>query len=496
MSMIKVSGLTFGYEGNPDLIFDDVSFTIDTDWKLGLIGRNGKGKTTFLNLLMGKYPYSGTITSDARFDYFPFEAPDRDEDSFSMAERYVDGFQEWKLVREVSLLDMDSSVLYMPFGTLSQGERTKVMLAVMFLKENNFLLIDEPTNHLDMRAREAVSRYLGTKKGFIVVSHDRSFLDSCVDHILSIERTKITVQRGNFSSWWENKNRTDAFEASENSRLEKEISRLEKSAEQTSTWASRVESSKYHRSSDSSQDRGYIGRKSAKMMKRSISARNRREADIQKKSALLKNIEKNEPLKMHLIPNRSGPIIEAHGLSITYGSRRIFEGVDFRLSEGDRLLLSGRNGCGKSSIIKLIEGAGIEHSGQISVRSGIVISSLPQDTSFLEGSLKEFAEASGIDRTLFMTILRKLDFKRDMFEKDMGSYSEGQKKKVLLAKSLSETANVFIWDEPLNYIDLFSRIQIEELLLDQKPTMIFVEHDRSFAEKIATKTVEIKAPGD
>ena len=491
MAMINVSNLTFAYDDSPENIFEDVSFTIDTNWKLGFIGRNGKGKTTFLNLLLGKYEYSGSINSSVNFDYFPFDVPYPELSSYEIAEQSNYDYEQWKLDREVSLLDMDPEILNRPFNTLSKGEQTKVLLAILFLKENNFLLIDEPTNHLDIQARESVARYLKRKKSFILVSHDRNFLDACVDHILSINRANIEIQQGNFSTWWENKSRQDAFEMSENEKLKKDISRLERSARQTANWASQIEASKYNIRGDLLQDKGYIGHKSAKMMKRSIAAQSRKEKAIEEKSQLLKNIETLEELKMNLLANRSGRMIEANNLSIVYDGNPIFEDVSFYLESGDRLQLKGKNGCGKSSIIKLLLGYDINYEGSLNMSGNLKISYVSQDTSHLFGSLTEYARENNIDESLFKSILRKLDFEREQFDKSIESYSEGQKKKVLIAKSLCEQANLYIWDEPLNYIDVFSRMQIEDVILKYCPTMIFVEHDEEFAEKIATKTLTI-----
>jgi lincosamide and streptogramin A transport system ATP-binding/permease protein len=128
---------------------------------------------------------------------------------------------DWEIVKELSLLDMDCDTLYRQFYTLSRGEQTKALLAAMFLKENSFLLIDEPTNHLDAEARQKLSDYLKKKKGFILISHDRSFLDNCIDHILSINKTNIEIQKGNFSSWWRNKELQDGFELAENEKLKR-----------------------------------------------------------------------------------------------------------------------------------------------------------------------------------------------------------------------------------------------------------------------------------
>ena len=205
MSTISVSNLTFGYDGGYTNIFENVSFNIDSNWKLGFIGRNGRGKTTFLNLLLGKYEYQGTIKSDLIFDYFPFEIKDKSKNSYEIAEEIVPYFETWKLDCEVSQLGMDLSILERPFENLSKGEQTRVLLGLLFSKDNNFLLIDEPTNHLDIEARKIVAEYLNSKKGFILVSHDRHFLDNCIDHVLSINKTNIEVQKGNFSSWKDNK---------------------------------------------------------------------------------------------------------------------------------------------------------------------------------------------------------------------------------------------------------------------------------------------------
>ena len=189
MSLINITNLTFSYDGSYDNIFENVSFQIDTDWKLGFIGRNGRGKTTFLNLLLGKYEYSGTISAKVTFEYFPFTVTNKDDLAINVIDTIYPDYLLWQVMRELSLLQVSEDVLYRPFNTLSNGEQTKVLLATMFLKENSFLLIDEPTNHLDMDAREIVSDYLNSKAGFILVSHDRAFLDNCVDHILSSHTT-------------------------------------------------------------------------------------------------------------------------------------------------------------------------------------------------------------------------------------------------------------------------------------------------------------------
>ena len=154
--------------------------------------------------------------------------------------------------------------------------------------------------------------------------------------------------------------------------------------------------------------------------------------------------------------------------------------------------LCEKNGCGKSSLIKLILGENINFSGDLNIVSNLKISYVSQDTSNLSGNLTDFSKKFNIDESLFKAILRKLDFSREQFDKNIEDFSGGQKKKVLIARSLCEQAHIYIWDEPLNFIDVLSRIQIEDLILKYEPTMIFVEHDQTFSKKIATKIINLK----
>lgn len=494
MSLIKVRDLTFAYDGG-EPIFDGASFDIDTDWRLGFTGRNGRGKTTFLNLLMGKYEYGGTISSSVGFEYFPFDTRDYGASASDVAEASSGGAEYWRIVRELSLLGIDEAALCRPFSTLSPGERTKVMLAAMFLRDDSFFLIDEPTNHLDMDGRRAVSRYLSKKRGFIVVSHDRTFLDGCVDHILSINRATIDVVRGNFSTWLENKERRDSFELSENRKLKSEIKRLRATVAEKSDWADRAERRKTGSEPIGTDNK--IGRrpiqaaKSKKLQKRAHAIEARAERAVEEKKLLLRDIDEAEDLKITQPEYKTRRLITLKDVSVDYGGNTVCRGVGFELNVGDRIALLGGNGAGKSSIIKLICGDGIHHTGTVSVGAGVQISYVPQDLSGLSGSLYDYAAERSVDVSLFFAILRKLDFSRAQFDIPMERFSAGQKKKAAVARSLSERAHVHIWDEPMNYIDVISRMQIEELILRYSPTLLFVEHDEAFCKKTATSTVVI-----
>ena len=499
MSMIQVEHLTFCYDGGIEPVFEDVSFVIDTDWKLGLTGRNGRGKTTLLKLLAGEYKYSGSIRASVEMDCFPFPVGNMSANVIDVIEEADPSYELWKVCRELTCLDMDPEILYRPFDTLSGGEQTRVMLAALFARENAFLLIDEPTNHLDMEARERLMGYLQGKKGFILVSHDRYFLDGCVDHILAINRRNMEVVRGNFTTWQEEKAKKDAFELGENERLKKDIRRLEAAAARTESWSETVEKTKKGvRIGGLKPDRGAIGHKAAKLMKRSKNMESRMRTAAEEKRKLLKNVETAEELKICPLVHHKKRLVQLEDVTLSYGVRAVLEGWSMHIDRGERVLLAGGNGSGKSTVIRAILSAASGEDaclagGRIDLAPGLVLSYVPQDPGGLSGNLRDFARERGLDLTLFMALLRKMDFSRLQFEKPMEDYSLGQKKKVLLAASLSRQAHLYIWDEPMNYIDIFSRDQIAGLIQKYSPTMLLVEHDRAFAEEVSTRRIRLSS---
>jgi lincosamide and streptogramin A transport system ATP-binding/permease protein len=488
MALINISNLRFAHNGG-QAIFDGVSLKLDTSWKLGLIGRNGRGKTTFLKLLLGEYSFSGTIHTPVAMDYFPFTVENPEDTGLNIAMSICPDLEEWRLEREASLLDLPPETLTRPFNTLSGGEGTKLLLASLFLRGNNFLLIDEPTNHLDCKARRIVGAYLRAKKGFILVSHDRSLLDSCIEHVLSINRTDIELQRGNFSSWQRNREQQDQRELADNDRLKKEIARLEESANRSADWSRTAEGAKF---GNGPVDRGFIGRKAAKMMQRAKSVESRRGKFLDEKTQLLRNLENEDPLSMRPQVFHSRRLAECRGVCVSYGGIAVLRDISFSIMKGERLALSGKNGSGKSTLLKLLARQPLVFQGEVSLPKSLRISYVPQNTAFLNGSLKDFTRERNIDESLFRAVLHRFGFERTQFDTDMGNFSAGQKKKALLAASLCEEAHLYIWDEPLNYIDVISRIQIENLILEHQPSMLLVEHDQMFLQRVATNILNLE----
>lgn len=501
MSQINVNNLTFGYEGSFENVFENASFSIDTDWKIGFIGRNGKGKTTFLRLLLGDYEYGGSISSNVNFDYFPYAYdPEADTAAADMLDVWKAEAEFWRVTAELDKIGLEADILYRPFSSLSFGEKTKVMLAVLFAGDNDFLLIDEPTNHLDAGSRETVKEYLGSKKGFILVSHDADILDAVTDHVLVLNRSSIEVASGNFSTWWENKEKADEFARRQNEKHAREIGRLKGAIDKSSRWAEKNENTKIGYDPIKEHDRtknarSYIGAKTKKMQARVQNYKGRMERHIEEKEGLMNDVERVFDLKLTPLVFFRDRLVNIRDFSCRYrgADRFVIRDLTFELKQGERVFINGRNGCGKSTLIKLITGGelDVETEGVFETAGNMIISYVSQDTTRLSGSLRDFAFGRGLDYTRLLAILNRMDFDKYMYDKDISDYSEGQKKKLLISASLMTPAHLYVWDEPLNYIDVFSRKQIEKLIEEFEPTMLVVEHDRRFREKIATRVLDL-----
>ena len=486
MAQIQINNLNFIYPGQSEYIFKNVNLTLDTDWKLGLIGRNGSGKTTLLKILLGEYESNEAISKNVNFEYFPYEIPCENILTIDLAYKIIPNLEEWKLYKELNLINIEADILYRNFNTLSGGEMIKFLLICAFLKGNKFLLIDEPTNHIDEESKESLINYLKQKKGFILVSHDRKILNEVVDHILYIGKQTITLEQGTYDTWKLNKTNKDNNEIEQNKRLKNDIIKLDAIAKKTENWSNAIEKSK-----KGAVDKGHVGHQAAKMMKRAKVLENRRDKKIEEKSSLLKDVDILPELQMKPLTASRKNIILAQNLSIFYDKKILFKNLNFELNVGERVAIKGKNGSGKSSIIKLIMGENIPNNNGIKIMPNLKISYVPQMTDEVKGNISEYASYNNVDEGIFRAMLQKLGVDKEKLDKDLSDLSEGQKKKVMLARSISEDSEIYIWDEPLNYLDVQSREQIENMILKYEPTMLFIDHDETFINKIATKVVNI-----
>lgn len=269
--------------------------------------------------------------------------------------------------------------------------------------------------------------------------------------------------------------RKDRFEIDQNEKLKKDIKRLREAAAQSKIWSDKIENTKNGvKVSGIKPDKGHIGRQSAKMMKRSKNLEKRQNKAVEIKQNLLKDVETAEKLKLLSLPftYTDSSVIAISRLSAYYGKKHILDHAGFELNQGEVTVLDGRNGSGKSTLLRMLAEPDqvcscINCKGTIKMARNLKISYVEQDISFVRGALNKWIRARDVDEALCKAILRKLDFPRELFEMDMKNYSNGQKKKVLIAVSLSKPTHVYIWDEPLNYIDVISRMQIEEMIREE-----------------------------
>jgi len=303
MPAIVCSELSFHYDTPFVPIFEGLSLSIDTDWRTAVVGRNGTGKTTLLRLIEGSLePGRGEIAVPLAASYFPFAPGDPRRATLDVLKDCVAPFARWeremetlsaesdeaslafygetlqlyeehggyeieaRIEREFAALGMSSELLRRAFDTLSGGERTRALIVALFLRRDGFPLIDEPTNHLDIEGRELLGDYLGRQRGFVLVSHDRHFLDLCADHVLSLNREGARVLKGGYSSWKLQTELELEHEKSRRENLQREIRSLEQSARQRRGWSNAKEREKI-----GGGDKGFISHRAAKQMKRALS---------------------------------------------------------------------------------------------------------------------------------------------------------------------------------------------------------------------------------
>ena len=501
MSNLKISRLSFEYEDSNRYIFKNLNLDLDTDWKLGLIGRNGRGKTTFLNLLRGKYCGTGQIQGNTSFSYYPVKIQNSKNITFYELQDQV-AFEQWKLERELTLMNLDPDLLWQPFNTLSGGEQTKILLALSFTDQDSFPLIDEPTNHLDETSRKQVAEYLnGHDQGYIVVSHERDFLNQVTDHILAIENTAIHLYQGNYSTYEVTKKRRDDFDREKNKKLTEQVKKLNQEKVQFHNWAAKIEARKklgmktqHIINRRTRLNKGAIGHQAAKMMKKSINARNRMDKKIAEKEGMLKNIEKVPTLTMNFQADYHREILQLNDLSLQLkNSRELFKNLTLSLNNHEIIAVEGKNGSGKSTLIKYLLGItqNLIAKGSYELIENLKISYLPQEFVMYSGSLKDFAKKYNLSYEALLSNLKKMGFARADFTTRIEKMSMGQQKRVALAKSLTEPANLYLWDEPANYLDVFNQDQLIKLLKSVKPTMLLIEHDPYFITSVADQQIKL-----
>ena len=507
---IAISGLVKEFEVGKKIL-DGLTFQVDSGERVGLLGKNGCGKTTLLRILTGQldwdegevvlapdkrvglisqipvYPAGYTVEDVLDTAFRPLR--EMEEEMEQLAARMERGEDPALLRRYDQLtaafeagggydtdtrknkvcsgLQIGPGMREQLFDRLSGGEKTRVNLGRLILEDTDILLLDEPTNHLDLKATEWLEEYLDKFKGTVLaVSHDRWFLDRVVDRVIEIQEGKAEFYSGNYSFYVVEKERRYQEKLKQYEKEQAKIQQLEKAAEQLRIWA-------------------YSG--NDKIFKRAQSMEKRIE---RMRTTDRPTRERKMEVRFGEREFRGDEVLTIKGLSKSFGQRALFSGVDLEVVGGERIALLGDNGTGKSTLIKILMGEEGPDEGKIRMGPTVKIGYLPQIIHF------DHPERSLLDTMLYeldctaqtaRNRLAAFDFRGEDVFKSVSTLSGGEQSRLRLCMLMDEKINLLILDEPTNHLDIQSREWIEEAVEEYEGNLLFVSHDRYFIDRFATR---------
>ena len=507
---ISVSSLVKSFEIGKNIL-DGLSFSVNSGERVGILGRNGCGKTTLFRILVGEIGYdegevmiapSKRLGLISQIPVYPADWTTEDvlrdahkrlyalsakidalaaqmehDDSPTLLGEYDRLSEDFHRLGGYSMdtdrnrvangLDIPAAMRAQLFSSLSGGEKTRVNLARLILEDTDILLLDEPTNHLDLHATEWLEDYLLHFKGTVlVISHDRWFLDKVVQRSIEINEGHAELYSGNYSFYVEERQRRFEEKLKKYERDQAKIEQLTRAAEQMHLWA-------------------FMG--ADKLHKRAFSMEKR----IEKLSQSERPAEQKKlNVKFRQREFEGDEVLVAEDVSKSFGERTLFSAIDLLVRGGERVALIGDNGTGKSTLVKLIMGEETPDTGYLYRGPAVRTAYLPQIVSFSDES------RSALDTMLYdcrcqpqeaRDRLAAFGFRGESVFTPVGTLSGGEKSRLRLCMLMGADINFLILDEPTNHLDIASREWMEDALSDYEQTLLFVSHDRYFIEKFATR---------
>lgn len=511
MPALSVRNLTMTFiERN---LFTDVSFDVEERDKVGFIGANGVGKTTLFKILNGEIsPVSGTVTFSKNvrpgymeqhacnnpradvyhellsvFDYLSdmeteisalaHQIDNKSGNLDELVERQTMLIEQFERAGGLTYKSRTRSALLglgfsendftMPVGNLSGGQRSKLCLAKLLLSQSNMLLLDEPTNHLDIDAIAWLEGFLRDFKGaMIIISHDRYFLDNVTNKTIELEHNRAMVYKGSYSEFVKKKESVNESLKNKYEHDLKEIKRIEGIVEQQKRWG---------------QAHNFI-----------TAASKQKEAD-RIKDGLVAPESELETMRMHFEPRcESGnDVLICKNLAKSFDDKQLFKNVDIHIRKGERVFIIGGNGCGKTTLFRILTGKTPMNSGEYDYGANVEIGYFDQMQQNLDLSKTALDEVwdtfPNMTQTEVRSALASFLFKGDEVFKPLSKMSGGERARVSLLKLMLKGSNFLLLDEPTNHLDASSREELEKTLLDYSGTMLIVSHDRYFINKIADR---------
>ena len=513
---IGVTGLVKSFDLEKKIL-DGLTLQIDTGERVGILGRNGAGKTTFFKILTGEldydsgevfvapgkrlglisqipvYPPEYTVEDVLRTAFSRMERLKGEMDalaekmaagdsSAATLKRYGDlsarfeGLGGWDTDTAVSKvangLTIDDSMRSRLFSELSGGEKTRVNLGRLILEDTDILLLDEPTNHLDLQATVWLEEYISKFRGTVLtISHDRYFLDRTVTRIIEIADGKAAFYSGNYSFYAVEKERRYQERMKQYLKEQAKIRQLEKAADQMHLWA-------------------FMGN----------DALHKRAFSMEKRIQRMRTTEKpTKAKKMNAQfasrEFRGDEVLQLRGLTKSFGERTLFSDIYLRVEPGERIALLGENGTGKTTLLNMIVGSERPDSGSIHLGPSVVTAYLPQIIRFAhpERSLLDtmLYEKKGMTAQSARNRLAQYQFQGEDVFKSVSSLSGGELSRLRLCMLMDEQTSFLILDEPTNHLDIAAREWVEEAVEAFDGTLLFVSHDRYFINRFATRIWEL-----
>ena len=519
MPALSVRNLTMTFiERN---LFTDVSFDVEERDKVGFIGANGVGKTTLFKILNGEIsPVSGTVTFSKNvrpgymeqhacnnpradvyhellsvFDYLSdmeteisalaHQIDNKSGNLNELVERQTMLIEQFERAGGLTYKSRTRSALLglgfsendftMPVGNLSGGQRSKLCLAKLLLSQSNMLLLDEPTNHLDIDAIAWLEGFLRDFKGaMIIISHDRYFLDNVTNKTIELEHNRAMVYKGSYSEFVKKKESVNESLKNKYEHDLKEIKRIEGIVEQQKRWG---------------QAHNFI-----------TAASKQKEAD-RIKDQLVAPESELETMRMHFEPRcESGnDVLICKNLAKAFDDKQLFKNVDIHIRKGERVFIIGGNGCGKTTLFRILTGKTPMDSGEYDYGANVEVGYFDQMQQNLDLSKTALDEVwdtfPNMTQTEVRSALASFLFKGEEVFKPLSKMSGGERARVSLLKLMLKGSNFLLLDEPTNHLDASSREELEKTLLDYSGTMLIVSHDRYFINKIADRILLLTNDG-
>lgn len=505
-------------------VLNGMNLTLKTGERAALIGCNGAGKSTVLKIIMKQenisagtinirknatigilkqiYEYEETNPNVYTFlqrsfeHFFELETKlkkledemsyEKDDEKMSeLLQKYGNVQQKYiqmggydiqeKFNKICSGLQINEKMLNQNYNDLSGGEKTIVNLGALLLKEPSILLLDEPTNHLDIEKLEWLEKFLKEYKGTILmVSHDRYFLDKIATKTILLENGKEKIYFGNYSYFLKEDEKRTLAEFENYKNQQKMIKKMKESIKTLRKFGELAKNEMFFKRAKS------IEKKLAKIEQLP-------QVDLEQKTLL--NFKLN-------IDSRSGKdVVIINNLNKNFESKNIFENANLQIHYGEKIAIIGKNGTGKSTLLKIIMNEDCEYTGEIKIGQSVNIGYIPQEINFEDDNqtiLNFFEQFDNRNETEIRTSLAKYMFRGNDVFKKVSSLSGGEKVRLILAKLLKQNINFLILDEPTNHIDIETRELLEEAIKEYSGTVLFVSHDRYFINNLAERIVEVK----